>query len=42
MRLNTCGASRLLLAGFVVGTIVSSMTGSDLAGWAAAALAVAC
>lgn len=40
MTLDACGASRLLLAGFVAGTLVSSLTGSDLAGWAAAALAV--
>lgn len=28
-----CGLTRLLLAGFVIGTAVSSVTGSDLAGW---------
>ena len=36
-----CGATRLLVPAFLVGVGVSSLTGSDLDGWLAAALTVA-
>lgn len=36
-----CGVTRLLVIGFLIGTVVSSLTGSDLAGWVAALLATA-
>jgi hypothetical protein len=35
-----CGASRLVLIGFIIGTAVSSITRSDLAGWGAGAAGV--
>ena len=38
--MNTCGLSRLLLVAFVAGWVVSSLTGSELAGWVAVAVAV--
>lgn len=38
--MNTCGLSRLLLVAFVAGWVASSLTGSELAGWVAVALAV--
>jgi hypothetical protein len=38
--MNTCGLSRLLLVAFVAGWVVSSLTGSELAGWAGVAAAV--
>ncbi len=36
--MNTCAATRLLIPAFFVGLIVSTLAGSDLAGWAAAAV----
>lgn len=36
-----CSLTPLLLVGFLVGTLVSSFTGSDAAGWATALAAVA-
>lgn len=36
-----CGLTRLLLVGFVIGTVVSSVTGSELAGWLAALVGAA-
>jgi hypothetical protein len=36
--MNACDATRVLVPGVLVGAIVASMAGSDLAGWAAALL----
>ena len=36
-----CGLTRFLLVGFVIGTVASSVTGSDGFGWAAALIGVA-
>lgn len=36
-----CGLTRLLLVAFVMGTAVSSLTGSELAGWLAALVGAA-
>jgi hypothetical protein len=36
-----CGLTRFLLVGFVLGTVVSSVTGNDVYGWAAALIGVA-
>ena len=38
--MDACGVTRLLVPGFLVGVGASSVTGSDLIGWAAAVLAV--
>lgn len=37
----TCAATRLISIAFAVGLVVSTLTGSDLLGWAAAGIAVA-
>lgn len=39
-RMNACGATRLLVPGVLIGLGVSSVTGSDLIGWAVLALAL--
>lgn len=38
---DTCGATRLLVPGFLIGLSVSSVAGSDLLGWIAGAVTVA-
>lgn len=39
--MNICGINRVLLPAFAVGVLVSVVTGNDLWGWAAGAVAVA-
>lgn len=36
-----CGMTRLLVVGFVLGTLVATLTGNDAAGWVAALVGVA-
>lgn len=38
--MDVCGATRLLVPAFLVGFSVSTLSGNDLLGWAAAALTV--
>lgn len=40
LTMDACGATRLLVPGFLIGVGVSSVTGSDVIGWAAVALTV--
>lgn len=40
LTMDACGVTRLLVPGFLLGVGVSSVTGSDLIGWAAVALPV--
>lgn len=40
LTVDACGATRLLVPGFLIGVGVSSVTGSDAIGWAAVALVV--
>ncbi len=40
LTVDTCRATRLLVPGFLIGVFVSSVSGSDAVGWAAAALTV--
>lgn len=39
--MSPCGASRVLLPGFVVGVLVSTLLGNDALAWVAAALTIA-
>lgn len=39
--MSPCGLSRILLPGFVVGVVVSTLLGNDALAWVAAAFAIA-
>jgi hypothetical protein len=38
--MNPCGATRVLIPGFMVGVAVSTFTGNDLLAWVAAAVTI--